>query len=240
METEQPASRVVIITGATGGLGPAVVRRFAASGERLVLTGLHQADLDKLVATEQLADVGVVTVAADLTQPDGAEQVVAAAVEQFGRVDLLVHVTGGFAGGQPVAESDWRTWRFMLDLNLSAAYGMARAVLPQMLRQGVGKLVFVSSRVGVQPVPTLAAYSVSKSGLDTLVEVLAAENRMHNINVNAVAPSVIDTPTNRASNPEADYSTWVSPASLAQIIFFLCSAAADNIHGAIIPVYGKS
>lgn len=236
----QPQSRVVLVNGASGGLGPAVVQAFASAGATLILTARKHAELEKTAAEHGLDSARTLLFAADLTDPADVDKLVKSALNRFGAIDVVAHVTGGFAGGTPVHQTEPQTWNFMLDLNLSAAFLVARAVLPAMLERGHGKLVFVSSRTGSQPVANLSAYAVSKSGLEMLVRTLAEETRQHGVNVNAVAPSVIDTPTNRQFNPNADYDAWVTPESLAGVLQFLASDAARDIHGAIIPVYGKA
>lgn len=236
----EPTNRVVLINGASGGLGPAVVQTFRDEGASLVLTSRRLADLEQLSADLALDPVRTLHVAADLTKFVEVERVVQETRARFGKIDVVAHVTGGFSGGVPVAELDPDKWDFMLNLNLSAAFLVARAVLPGMLERGYGKMIFVSSRSGSQPTANLSEYTVSKSGLDMLVRVLAEETRQHGINVNAVAPSVIDTPTNRTFNPDADYATWVKPESIAGVMQFLASDAAHDVHGAIVPVYGKA
>jgi NAD(P)-dependent dehydrogenase (short-subunit alcohol dehydrogenase family) len=113
-------------------------------------------------------------------------------------------------------------------------------VLPGMLERGSGKIVIVSSRSASVPSAGITAYTVSKAGLNMLVQCLAEETRQHGVNVNAVAPSVIDTPSNRQFNPDTDYSTWVTPESIAGVMRFLASDAARDIHGAIVPIYGRA
>lgn len=232
--------RVVLINGATGGLGPAVVRVFANDGCMLALTARNQDELDQTATTLGLAPDKTLLLPTDLTDSDAVKQMVQRVYTHTGRIDAVAHVTGGFSGGVPVAEIDPQAWYAMLNLNLSAAFLVARFVLPLMLRQAYGQLVFVSSRSPRQPTANLAEYTVSKGGLDVLVQVLAQETRQHGINVNAVAPSVIDTEANRRFNPDADYTHWVTPESIAGVIHFLASAAARDIHGAIIPIYGRA
>lgn len=232
--------RVILINGATGGLGPAVVRAFANDGSILALTARNQHELEQTATMLDLAPDRTLLIPTDLTDPDAVEQMVQRVYTHTGRIDVVAHLTGGFSGGVPVAEIDPRVWYAMLNLNLSAAFLVARFVLPLMLKQAYGQLVFVSSRSPRQPTANLAEYSVSKGGLDILVQVLAQETRQHGINVNAVAPSVIDTEPNRRFNPDADYSRWVTPESIAGVIHFLASAAARDIHGAIIPIYGRA
>ncbi len=236
----QQAGRVVLVNGASGGLGPAVVRAFAEEGARLVLTGTRQEPLEATARELGLAAASTLLVAANLTRADEVDGLVKTALERFGAVDVVAHVAGGFKGGAPVAEMDVGTWTFMLDLNLTAAFLTARAVLPGMLQRGAGKIVIVSSRSGTQPSADITAYTVSKSGLNMLVQCLAEETRQHGINVNAVAPSVIDTEPNRQANPGADYSKWVTPESIAGVIRFLASDAARDVHGAIVPIYGRA
>jgi len=239
MNLEQ-RNRVVLVTGATGGLGGAVVRVFADEGARLILTGRRQQELDATAAALELDADRTLLLPVNITNPGEVEQVVLAATERFGGIDVLIHVTGGFKAGAPVAETDVETWNVMLNLNLFSAFLAARAVLPGMLARGYGKLVFISSKAGNQPGPNTAAYGVSKGGLELLVRDLAEETRHRGVNVNAVAASIIDTPANRSANHGADYSAWVQPESIASVIYFLASEAARDIHGAIVPVYGQS
>ncbi len=239
MPIDQP-SRVVVINGASGGLGPAVVQSFADTGSKLVLTARGQEELERLAGNLALKPEQTMLFPADLTQLETVATLVQAVEDHFGSLDVVVHVTGGFRGGQPVHQIDPASWQSMLELNLHTAFFMAQNVLPGMLQRGYGKLIFVSSRSASQPSANLAEYTISKTGLDMLVRILAEETRQHGINVNAVAPSVIDTPANRTSNPKADYSRWVTPESIAGVIHFLASDAARDIHGAIVPVYGRA
>jgi len=233
-------SRVVLVTGAGGGLGPAVVRVFADEGARLILTSRRQQELEAVAAELVLDPERTLLVAANITDPAGVAQVVQATYDRFGAIDVVIHVAGGYTAGKAVPEIDLETWQVFLTLNLSSAFFVARAVLPSMLERGSGKLVFISSKGGSQPQANQAAYGASKGGLEMFVRDLAEEARPHGINVNAVAPSIIDTPANRKANPEADYTIWVQPESLAGVIHFLASDAARDIHGAIVPVYSKA
>ncbi|NJP06163.1 MAG: SDR family oxidoreductase [Chloroflexaceae bacterium] len=140
----------------------------------------------------------------------------------------------------PAIQTTPEQWQLMINLNLSSAFLMAHAVLPVMLQNGTGKLIFVSSRSASQPAANMAAYAASKSGLDTMVQVLAEETRKQGINVNAVAPSLINTPTNRESMPNANHDDWVQPQSIAAVIQFLASEAARDVHGAVIPIIGRT
>jgi NAD(P)-dependent dehydrogenase (short-subunit alcohol dehydrogenase family) len=239
MQTEH-TGRVVLITGATGGLGASVVRTFAEEGARLVLTARREQELAAVTTDVGLGADRVLIVPANITDVAEVERVVGSALDRFGAIDVVVHVSGGFKGGISVSETDLETWNFLIGLNLSLAFLVARAVLPGMLARGRGKLIFISSRAGSQPAANEAAYAASKGGLEILVRDLAEETRRHGVNVNAVAPSTIDTPANRKANPEGNYSLWVQPESLAGVIGFLASDAARDIHGAIVPVNGNA
>ena len=159
-------------------------------------------------------------------------------IERFGKIDALVHVAGGFAGGSPVHETDDATWDAMMNLNLRAAFYILRAVIPHMRRQARGRIVAIGSRAGVEPAANIGAYSASKAALVSLVRTLALENRGLGITANVILPGTIDTEANRRSDPAADRSRWVSPEQLAELAVYLVSDAGAQITGAAIPFYG--
>ena len=227
------ADRTILVTGASGGLGGAVVRAFLDAGA--TVAGVARAPEQKTAGEPRF-----VAVAADVATPDGAQEAVQQALGSKGRIDVLVHLVGGFAGGKPVWDTDDATWRGMMKMNLDTAFYMTRAALPHMLAAGRGRILAVGSRTGVEPVATLSAYGASKAALIALVRTIAAEVRDSGVTANVVLPSVIDTPANRASNPGADFSRWVQPDSIAALLLWLASDAAANINGAAIPIYGRS
>ena len=162
----------------------------------------------------------------------------AAAMASFQKIDALIHVAGGFAGGAPIHETDDDTWEKMLLLNLKAAVNILRAVLPGMRERKHGRIVAIGSRAAVDPAANIAAYSASKAALVSLMKTAALENSKLGITANVILPGTIDTPANRGFNPGGDYSSWVSPQKLADLALFLASDAASEITGAAIPVYG--
>jgi NAD(P)-dependent dehydrogenase (short-subunit alcohol dehydrogenase family) len=164
------------------------------------------------------------------------EAMVEEAAERLGRIDVLANVAGGYRAGTAVHETPLETWDFMLNLNARTAFSVSRAVIPHMLQQGAGKIIHVSARAGQQGSAKMAAYSASKSAVLRLTESMAAELKRQDINVNCVLPSTIDTPQNREAMPNADYSRWVKPEAIADVIMFLASDAARAVHGAAIPV----
>jgi NAD(P)-dependent dehydrogenase (short-subunit alcohol dehydrogenase family) len=221
--------QVVLITGASGGLGAAVTRTFLEAG----------AQVAAVLRSGTAPDAGLLEIRADLTAPQEAARVVEAVKARFGRLDVLLHLVGGFEGGTPVAQTDDRVWSRMLDLNLNSAFYTARAVLPGMIEAGRGRIVAIGSRTAVEPAATLSAYGVSKAALVALIRTIALEVKRTGITANAVLPSVIDTPANRTADPAADFSRWVRPESIARLLLWLASDAAADVNGAVIPVYGR-
>jgi NAD(P)-dependent dehydrogenase (short-subunit alcohol dehydrogenase family) len=221
---------VIFLTGATGGLGRTVTDRMLHAGARVCATYHREAP----PAVERLE-----AIQADVTDAAGVARAVETAVARAGRIDALVNLVGGWAGGPLVHETDDATWRRMLDLNLNSAFLLSRAVLPQLLRQGAGRLVHVGSRAAADAFPGAAAYIVAKAGVVALTRAIATEVAGRGITANVILPGTIDTPANRAANPTADCRQWVRPEALAETILFLLSDAAREINGAVIPVYGS-
>jgi NAD(P)-dependent dehydrogenase (short-subunit alcohol dehydrogenase family) len=230
--------KTILITGATGALGFAVTREFAQTQGYLALTGRSQEKLERLAAETGLPAERALTVAANITQDDGVENLVSTVAGRFGRVDVLLNVVGGWSGGNPVGETSAEDWDRMLALNLRSAFLLSRAVLPGMLEAGWGRIVHVSSKTAVEPRAKQAAYAVSKMGLITLTEVIAAEVKGSGVTANVILPSIIDTPANRAAMPKADPTRWAPPERIAATMRFLCSDDAASINGARIPIYG--
>ena len=230
--------RVVLITGATGALGSAVTREFAQTQARLALTGRSEQKLEHLMDEAGLTAERAFAVPADVTQADSVQALVEAIETHLGRVDALLNIAGGWRGGKPVGETSLKEWDHMLALNLHSAFLLSRALVPSMVEAGWGRIVHVSSRTAVAPRAKSAAYAVSKMGLITLTEVIAAEVKGSGVTANVILPSTIDTPANRASMPKANPDKWVPPQRIAATMRFLCSDAAASINGARIPIYG--
>jgi len=221
---------VVLVTGATGGLGPAVVKAFLDGGAAAVFGVARSWD------GRRVHEGNFHPIEADLTTVAGCRSV----AERARPVDALVHVMGGFAGGTPVGATSDDDWRRMMDLNLNSAFYMIRELLPAMLEAGSGRIVAVGSRTGVEPTANLSAYAVSKAALHTLIRTVALEVVGTGVTANAVLPGVIDTAANRKAMPRADYTRWVRPEAIAEVVLWLASAEAAEVNGALIPVYGKS
>jgi NAD(P)-dependent dehydrogenase (short-subunit alcohol dehydrogenase family) len=224
------AAKTAILTGVTGGWGRAVLDRFLENGWNVCATTRGEADLPD----------GVLALEADLTDEASAGAVVSSAVERFGRVDALACVAGGFAMAGHVQEQPLDVWRGQLAINLDTAYLISRAVLGPMLDQGSGSIVFVGSRAAVRPFPGASAYIVSKAAVIALMQAIDAEARTKGVRANVIVPNIVDTPRNRAENPDADFSKWTTGAQLAITIEWLCGDESAPISGGTIPAYGRA
>lgn len=231
--------KVVVITGAAGNLGQAVAGAFASRGAGLALLDISD---EGLAATrDQLPqETQVLTLKTNLLEADSVAETINKVMEAYGRIDVLANIAGGFTMGPPLHETPDRDWDFMMGLNARSVFHMARAVIPHMLTQGSGRIVSVSARAAREGKAKMGPYCASKAAVITLTETLAAEHKHAGINCNCILPGTIDTPQNRADMPDADYSKWVPPEALADVVVFLASDAARCVTGAAIPVYGQS
>jgi len=231
--------KITVITGAVGNLGAATARRFQQAGAKTVL--VDRSPRRVLEAFKDIADSSdhLLAGGVDLSDAASLDKLIEQTVGKFGRVDALVNTVGAFRGGKPVHEADPPDWDFLFNANVRTTLICCRAVIPQMMKQKGGKIITVSSRECLEAHAGFAAYSASKSAVLRLTESLAAELKTSDINVNCIMPSIIDTPQNRAAMPNADFSKWVAPEAIADVIAFLASDAARAVNGAALPVYGK-
>ena len=228
-------NQVVVITGAAGNLGVAVARAYQKAGAKLVLLDRSPDRLQKLFTDLAGSSDHYLATGVDVTDAESVAAVAAETASRFGRVDALINTAGGYRAGTPVHETPLADWDFLMDLNGRSVFTVCRAFVPQLLQQGAGKIVNIASRGALAGDAGAAIYNASKSVVVRLTESLSAELKPKGINVNCVLPGLIDTPPNRAAMPNADYSRWVTPEALSQIILFLTSDAATAIHGAAIP-----
>ena len=228
---ESLAGQVALVTGANGGLGTYVTGSLLAAGATVV-------GIARSIAAGEAHNSRFHPVSADLTDPEEVLSVVTRLAEQFHKIDILVHVMGGFAGGASVAQTDDATWRKMMDLNLNAAFYTFRSVVPVMREAGYGRIIAIGSRQAVQPAAGVGAYSASKAALLSLVQTVALEHKDKNIRANVILPGTMDTPANRAAMPKANFEKWVKPSHVADLVVLLASDAGADITGAAIPVYG--
>jgi NAD(P)-dependent dehydrogenase (short-subunit alcohol dehydrogenase family) len=227
------AGRTALLTGVTGGWGRAVLDRFAAEGWNVAVTYREE------TPPGDLPD-GVLAVRAELSDPDAALAAVAAAVDRFGGVDALAHVAGGFAAAGPVDEQPIDVWRSQMTINLDTAYFMTRAVLPPMKAAGSGSIVYIGTSAMLSPFSGASGYIVSKVALGGLMRCVDVEVRTQGIRCNTVVVRIVDTPRNRAENPDADFSRWTTGDDLAQVVEWLCTDASAPLSGGLIPAYGRA
>ena len=222
--------KVVVVTGASGALGKVVVEVALARGARVA--GIDHA-VAQIAASAKRIELGSV----DLTDPALAKTAIDAVAACFGRLDALLNIAGGFAF-ETVAEGDTRTWQRMYALNVLTALNASRSAIPHLIASPAGRIVNVGAMGALQASSGMGPYAASKAGVHRLTEALAAEWKGR-ITVNAVLPSTIDTPANRASMPKADFAKWVTPRELADVMLFLAGDAASAVTGALLPVSGR-
>ena len=225
----------VLVAGGTGALGGAVLRELVDAGHPVTATWVVERERDR--ALEALGDLDDLSlVQADLMDPDAVSE----AVNGVSDLGAVVNLVGGFASGPLVHETDPDDWEKLIRLNLRPGFLLARAAMPRLIERGGGAYVGVSARPALRPFAGAAAYVTSKAAVLAFVQALDADYRKAGIRANAVLPSVIDTPANRAAEPDADYSNWVQPSEIAKVIRFLVSDDSAVTSGAGIPVYGKA
>ena len=232
--------RNVLITGGTGILGSAVTKAYLAQGDTVAVTYLFDNEVERFKQFNPELSEKVTFLFANVTEAAEVQKTVGAFVSKFGSLDVLINIVGGFVGGIPTAELEEDRWDFMMDLNLKSVFLCCKAAIPHMTAQSYGKIINVSARAGLKGEAGLSAYCVSKGGVRTLTESLAAEVMDSGVNVNAIMPSIMDTPANRESMPDEEHDRWVVPADVAKVICFLTSDDATIINGAAIPVYGRA
>lgn len=224
--------KIALVTGANGGLGAYVTQALLDAGATVVGVSrkIQQSDFDSPLFT---------ALPAGISTAEGAKSVVDSLITRFGRLDILAHTVGGFAGGKSIAETDDATFQSMFDSNLNSTFYLLRAAIPAMRKTGNGRIVAIGSRAALEPGAGVGAYSASKAAMVSLIRTVALENKDVGIAANVILPGTMDTPTNRKFMPNADFSKWVRPASVASLIAWLVSDAGKDVNGAVIPVYGN-
>lgn len=224
--------KIALVTGANGGLGSHVTKALLDAGAVVV-------GVSRKIQPSEFDRASFIALPAEISTAAGAKSMVDSLVARLGRLDVVVHTVGGFAGGQSIAETDDATFQRMLDSNLNSTFYLLRAVLPTMRKTGNGRIVAIGSRAALEPGPRVGAYSASKAAMVSLIKTVALENKDVGITANVILPATIDTPANRTALSNADYSKWVQPASIAALIVWLVSDNGRDVNGAAIPVYGS-
>lgn len=230
-------NKVVMITGAGGFLGQAVTRYFGKASAKLALIDLHPDKIRERLAED--FDESWLLFDTDVLDSAAIQAMLAEVMHKLGSVDILINIAGGYAGGKDTIETPEETWDKMMNLNAKSVFLMSQAVAKVMVSAGQGgRIINIGAKPGLKGTTNHSAYGASKSAVLRLTETLSAELRPHQITVNALIPSMLDTALNRQAMPDADFDKWVAPESLAGIIGFLASPSARDISGALIPVYG--
>ena len=226
-------SRIIAITGASGVLGAAVAVAAAEQGWRVALIDF--------APSPPAAPVGSAVFfqgAVDLTDAVAAGAAIDAVVDRFDGLDALLNIAGGFSW-EKVEGGAGETWKRLFLLNVQTAANACRSAIPHLKRSAAGRIVNVGANGALKASLGMGAYAASKAGVHSLTQALAEELKADGVTVNAVLPSILDTPTNRADMPDADFASWVAPGDLASVMLFLASEDARAVTGALIPVTGR-
>ncbi|MCZ7648056.1 MAG: SDR family oxidoreductase [Planctomycetota bacterium] len=228
------AGKVALVTGGTGALGRAVVQRLVRDGAAVHVPCIVKAELEDCRKTLGEVFAQATIHEANVAREAEVEKLFAAVASKSGRLDVLANIVGGFAFAA-LSETDPATWQRMLELNATTCFLCCRAAAPLMKRSGGGRIVNVSAGPAInRGVPNMSAYGASKAAVLNLTQTLAQELGADRITVNALVPSIIDTPANRKAMPEADTSTWLAPAEIANVIGFLASPEGAIVTGAAL------
>ena len=230
------SNKVVLITGGTGALGRTLVKRFLDSGARTIASYRNQTEADKLKSVNPQVEI----IKLDISNEKEILKMVPTLIAKFSKIDVLVNTVGGYLGGKNITELKEDDWESMMNLNLKSAYLISKHVIPVMKSAKGGKIIHVSSRTGLKSDGYDSAYAASKAALIRFVDSISQEFREDKININCILPTTIDTESNRRAMPNADFSKWLSPDDLANVVLFLCSSESKVINGAAIPTYGLS
>ncbi len=238
MSTSNLSGKVIAITGGFGNLGQAVAREAVARGAQVALIGHGAEAASALLSSPDMSRVQRLN-GVDLASPQAIAGALASVASEFGSLDALVNVAGGFTY-ERLEDGDPATWELMFNRNVMTAVSASKAALPHLLARGSGRIVHVGANAAAKAAAGMGPYAASKAGVARLTESLADELKDRGITVNAVLPSIIDTPQNRADMPNADFSRWVPASAIANVILFLVSDEAFAVTGALIPVSGRT
>ncbi|MDY6817783.1 MAG: SDR family oxidoreductase [Halobacteriales archaeon] len=228
------SEHVVLVTGVSGALGSAIAEAFDAAGATVCGTDLVAPENDDALVDPEVVEF----YEADLTEEAAVETVIDGVIDDHGQLDALCNIAGTWRGGDPIHETDVEEFEFIFDVNLKTMFLASKHALPH-LQETNGTIVSVSARSSLEGGEGDGPYRASKAGVRLLTETIAEEN-LGTVRANAVMPSVIDTPMNREMMSGADFSKWVDPSEIAEMVLFLSSDAAEVTSGAAVPVYGEA
>ncbi len=223
--------KIVFITGAKGGLGSVITESFLAQGATVIGASRH-------ISPGDFPHPKFTAMPVDFTSSEQVHQAVTKIISAHGRLDVLVHVLGAFAGGQPITATSTETWEQMRDLNLTSAFYVLREAIPHLRKSANGRIIAIGSLAAKEPHANLSAYVVFKTALTTLVQTAAIENADAGLTANIVLPGTMDTPGNRVAMPREDFSKWVQPQDVANLVLWLADNNSRHVSGAAIPIEG--
>lgn len=232
-------TKTIVITGGTGGLGSALVRRLVDKDYRLAITYLLPAEAQQFESEFDIDEDKIILTRVDATNPEAVTSLFKDIAERWSSIDGLCSLVGGWAGGRDVEETDDVRFERMLDLNLRSAFYAVRASIPFLKKNGWGRIVLVGSRGAVDNPASQAAFNIAKAGVVALGQTVAQELEGTGVTANVLMPAVIDTPATRASLPYADYVNWPTPDEIAAVAEFLLTEDSGVMNGALVPVYGR-
>ena len=232
-------SKTILLTGASGSLGSAVVKKFINQNYNLILIARKTEKISQLVNSLTDNDQNILVLSGDVTSEVSVREFISKGIERFQHIDILINVAGTYLGGKPLYKSDTQIWDDLFNLNAKSFFILTKILVPHMIDNGSGIIINTSSKGALEVSPNSGLYSASKNVSLKLTQTLAKELVDKNIRINAILPSTIDSRPNRESMPDKDFSKWVKPDSIANVIEFLISDNAKDITGASIPVYGR-
>ncbi|MBN2045977.1 MAG: SDR family oxidoreductase [Anaerolineales bacterium] len=234
--TEQ--NKVALIAGAAGGLGQVVTRQLAEAGFSLALLGRNQERLDALLADLNLNPSDHFTQSVDLTNPDSLNAIAPAIREKYGRLDLLINLVGGWAGGETLLEVQADTVETMLNQHLWSSFYLTQVFLPLLKENGFGRVITVSSPSATNPPPKTGAYAIGKAAQDALMLTLAAELAGSGVTANIIQVKAIDVKHRRQTDTTGKYTSWTTPEEIVSAVMYLASDEAAHLNGLRLPLYG--
>lgn len=232
-------NRVAVITGATGGLGSVLTRDLAARGAALALLDIDSARLEALTSGLGLPEARFLAQTANLLDAAETRRAAEAVAARFGRIDILLHVVGGWTGGKTLIEAPAEDLAFMLNQHVWTSFNVVQAFVPHLVRNGWGRVVMVTSPYAARPAAKGGPYAIGKAGQETLMLTLSQELKGTGVTANLVQAKTIDMKREKVNAPSAENAAWTTPEELSAAILYLLSEEAGTINGAKIPLYGS-
>ena len=236
-------NKVAVVTGGTGGLGRVIVSKLADAGMKVYVPVRDEKEFQRVFDSSADGSEGfklrqIFSLVCDAFDEDQVKEFIGDVIVREGRVDYLVNTVGGFHPKKNIADMDTKLLEDQIKFNFMSTWYFTRNTLTSMIKNNYGRIVSIAAKPGIETTPGKFAYSVSKAGIVNLMQTIAEECKENNIRTAAIVPSIIDTPANRQSMPDADPSHWVSPEEIAKTIMYLCSDAAKSLRGSVVKMYG--